>query len=126
MKYAVIILVKNSSENIIILFVHQKLYNSREMSDMENGRINTRINSDIKIKAEKYLAEHGLTLSEFVRIAVTTVANNGLPNNWGIPSPEINQSILEMVDDLNDPKLKRANSLSELESLLNEWGYSYI
>ena len=63
MKYAVIILVKNSSENIIILFVRQKLYNSREVSDMENGRINTRINSDIKIKAEKYLAEHGLTLS---------------------------------------------------------------
>ena len=61
MKYAVIILVKNSSENIIILFVRQKLYNSREVSDMENGRINTRINSDIKIKAEKYLAEHGLT-----------------------------------------------------------------
>ena len=68
MKYAVIILVKNSSENIIILFVRQKLYNSREVSDMENGRINTRINSDIKIKAEKYLAEHGLTLSEFVKI----------------------------------------------------------
>ena len=44
MKYAVIILVKNSSENIIILFVRQKLYNSREVSDMENGRINTRIN----------------------------------------------------------------------------------
>ena len=56
MKYAVIILVKNSSENIIILFVRQKLYNSREVSDMENGRINTRINSDIKIKAEKYSA----------------------------------------------------------------------
>lgn len=29
MKYAVVSLVKNSSENIIILFVRQKVYNSR-------------------------------------------------------------------------------------------------
>ncbi|KRN26911.1 hypothetical protein IV36_GL001423 [Liquorilactobacillus mali] len=44
-----------------------------------SSRINTRIDPAIKKKAQEQLAQHGLTMSEFMRVVVTTVANNGKP-----------------------------------------------
>lgn len=86
-----------------------------------SARINTRIDPEIKEKAQEQLAQHGLTMSEFMRIVVTTVANDGLPEYFGLPNSKVVSSINEIADDLSGTsKLKSANSKSELENLLNE------
>lgn len=85
-----------------------------------DARVNSRIPEDIKLKANKVLADHGMTISSFIRIMLTSVANEGLPKYWGTPNAEAMAGIYEAIDDLNDPHLKSADSYKELEKLLNE------
>ncbi|MCD2257466.1 type II toxin-antitoxin system RelB/DinJ family antitoxin [Lactobacillus sp. CC-MHH1034] len=86
-----------------------------------SDRINTRIDPKIKQKAQEQLAQHGLTMSEFVRVVITTVANNGLPKYYGFPNQQVVNSLTEVADDIaGTTKLKSANSQSELEQLLDE------
>ncbi|TSO26639.1 type II toxin-antitoxin system RelB/DinJ family antitoxin [Lactobacillus sp. LL6] len=84
------------------------------------ARVDSRIPADIKNKANKVLADHGLTISAFIRIALTSVANDGLPKYWGTPNASTMAAINEVLDDLNDPHLKGAKTYDELEKLLNE------
>lgn len=87
---------------------------------MTEARISARIDNVIKEKAVKQLKAHGLSLSEFVRVTVTTVANNGLPKDWGLPNKKVLASLDEVVDDLNDDHLVKTKNKKELEKLLNE------
>lgn len=64
-------------------------------------RIEARIDSTIKNKAKAVLADHGLTISEFVRMTVTTVANQGLPKYYSLPNQELSSSLQEVADDLS-------------------------
>ncbi|RMW42261.1 type II toxin-antitoxin system RelB/DinJ family antitoxin [Lactiplantibacillus pentosus] len=84
------------------------------------ARIEARIDEDVKSKAQDVLAKHGLTISDFVRMTLTTVANEGLPKYYSIPNRELKHSIQEVIDDLSDKeKLPEAHSFKELEKLLN-------
>ncbi|MHA5135022.1 type II toxin-antitoxin system RelB/DinJ family antitoxin [Oenococcus oeni] len=86
-----------------------------------SSRIDTRIDPMIKKKAEKQLTQHGLTMSEFIRMVVTTVAKDGLPEHYGFPNDQVVKSLAEVTDDLaGTKKLKNAASKQELERLLNE------
>lgn len=88
-------------------------------ASIKNKRISTRINEDVKERAEIELKRHGLNVSEFVRIAVTTVANEGLPKYYGIPNKIVNESILEMVEDLSEEQLQGVDNAKDLEKLLD-------
>lgn len=86
-----------------------------------SSRIDTRIDPVIKKKAEEQLTQHGLTMSEFVRIVVTTVANHGLPEYYGLPNDQVVKSLAEVTDDLaGTTELKSATDKQELERLLSE------
>ncbi len=85
-----------------------------------DARVDSRVPVDIKQKASKVLADHGLTISSYIRITLTSVANDGLPKYWGIPNAETMASLEEAIEDLKDSKLKGASSYDELEKLLNE------
>ena len=85
-----------------------------------DARVNSRVPVDVKEKASKELAAHGLSISSFIRIALSSVANDGLPKYWGIPNAETMPSINEAVDDLSTHKLKGVSSYNELEKLLDE------
>ncbi len=86
-----------------------------------SDRINTRIDPKIKQKAQEQLAQHGLTMSEFMRIVITTVANNGLPQFYGFPNQQVVNSLTEVADDITGTtKLKSANTPAELDQLLDE------
>lgn len=54
------------------------------MPTKTNARFDMRLNADVKAKAEKQLEKHGLTLSEYIRSNLTTIANYGLPSNFGL------------------------------------------
>lgn len=93
-------------------------YNDNEVIKM--ARIEARIDPAIKNKAKTVLASHGLTISEFVRMTVTTVANQGLPKYYSLPNQELNSSLEEMLDDLSGKeKLPEAHNFKELEKSLN-------
>lgn len=68
------------------------------MQNTETDRINSRINAEIKLKAQKELEKNGLTISEYVRIVLTGVAEHGLPDNFALPNMAVNDAVLEMVD----------------------------
>ncbi|GHP14021.1 hypothetical protein YK48G_14460 [Lentilactobacillus fungorum] len=63
-------------------------------------RINVRIDPDIKQKAEAQLEKQGLTISEFVRATLTSVANEGLPEHFMIPNQETLAGIQEAIDEI--------------------------
>lgn len=67
-----------------------------------DARIDSRISADIKRKASKVLADHGL------------------PKYWDIPNVETMSSIEEAIDDLKTHKLEGTTSYPELEKLLDE------
>lgn len=99
-------------------FVRLLAYSNNEVVNMD--RIEARIDSATKNKAKAVLANHGLTISEFVRMIVTTVANNGLPKYYSFPNQELSNSLQEVTDDLTGKKkLPEAHSFEELEEMLN-------
>lgn len=83
------------------------------------ARIEARIDGTIKSKAKDILANHGLTISDFMRMTLTTVANEGLPKYYSIPNRQLKDSIQEVVDDLSGREnLPEAHSLKELDQFL--------
>lgn len=70
--------------------------------------------------AKNWPLTHGLSISSFIRMTLSAVANDGLPKYWEIPNAETMSSINEAVDDLSNHKLKGASSYDELEKLLDE------
>lgn len=114
---------------IIVVNVSRMVYNvtirGDEMStSAKNSRITARINKDVKERAEIELERHGLNVSDFVRIAVTTVANDGLPKYFGLPNATVNESIIEMAEDISKDQLQDADNAKDLEKLLDVWNNS--
>lgn len=68
-------------------FVRQITYNITEV--MRMARIEARIDGTIKSKAKDVLANHGLTISDFMRMTLTTVAHDGLPKYYSIPNRQL-------------------------------------
>lgn len=85
-----------------------------------DARVDSRVPVDVKEKASKELAAHGLSISSFIRMMLSSVANDGLPKYWGIPNAETISSIDEAIDDMKKSHLKSASSYDELAKLLNE------
>lgn len=84
-------------------------------------KINARIDPQIKQKAQQQLKRHGLTLSEFIRMILTTVANDGLPKYYGLPNKKVMASLDEVIADLSGKKkLKGAKNINELNKLLDK------
>lgn len=55
------------------------------MNIIKEARVTARIDQWTKDRAEEELSKHGLSISEFIRMNLTTVANQGLPEYYGIP-----------------------------------------
>ena len=76
------------------------------------------IDGTIKSKAKDVLANHGLTISDFMPL--TTVAHDGLPKYYSIPNRQLKNSIQEVIDDLSGKeKLPEAGKLKELDQLFS-------
>lgn len=85
-----------------------------------DSRVDSRVPVDVKERASKELAAHGLSISSFIRMMLSSVANDGLSKYWGIPNAETMSSINEVIDDMKKPYLKGVSSYDELEKLLDE------
>lgn len=78
-------------------------------------RIQVRISAETKEKAERYLAERHLTLSELVRIVVKQAANHQILPVFEMTNHVTNESIQEMIDDVNGKQsLKRFKQVADL------------
>lgn len=89
--------------------------------EKRNARIEVRIDNDTKIKALSRLQNTGLTLSDYLRASVSTLANEGLPKGFGAPNAEVLTSINEAIDDMDHSKsLPTAHTYRELDHLLND------
>ena len=84
-------------------------------------QISTTIDHNIKIKAQSILANNGLTINEYVEMALTDVANNGLPEYFVNPSPDLTDAILKADEVIsnhqNTPNI--ATTREELNRMLN-------
>lgn len=87
------------------------------------ARIEARIDDNVKEKAKDVLAIHGLTISDFMRMTLTTVANEGLPKYYSLPNRDLKDSFREIIADLSgEDELPAATSFEELEQLLGSDG----
>lgn len=85
-----------------------------------NSRVELRIDDDIKKRAVDRLKGSGLSLSDYLRASIGTLANEGLPKGIGMPNQDTLDSIFEMVDSINgNKKLDIAHNREELDNLLN-------
>ena len=85
-----------------------------------DARVDSRVPIEVKEKASKELEAHGLSISSFIRMTLSSVANDGLPKYWGIPNAETMSAIEEATEDIKNPHLKAASTYDELENLLDE------
>lgn len=90
------------------------------MEGVKEARVSARIDQETKNKAEEVLSKHGLSISEFIRMNLTTVANQGLPDYYGLPNETTMKIIYEVVDMIKNNNGKSASSFEELEELLAE------
>lgn len=81
-------------------------------------RVESKIPIEVKEKASKELEEHGLSISDFIRRILSSIAKDGFPKSWEIPNAETISSINEAIDDMKNPHLKSATSSKEVEDLL--------
>lgn len=99
MRLRAILFTGENMKRFLIVFVCLLSYNINEVIYVD-ARVDSRIPTDIKEKASKELADHGLSISTYIRMVLTSVANDGLPKYWGIPNTETMASINEVADDL--------------------------
>lgn len=45
------------------------------------------VSEELKDATELALAKHGLSLDDYLRLVMVSVANQGLPDHWALPSP---------------------------------------
>ena len=81
---------------------------------MEDARITARINSNVKNKAEERLKNHGLSISEYMRIVVTEVANSGLPKDFGYPNKMVQDSLLETA---NAARIESTEKMASIKTI---------
>lgn len=90
-------------------------------TDLKPATVSVRINPDVKKRAIEKLAKSGLSLSDYTRIAIRSVANDGLPKYFGIPNSEVLGAVNEMIDDATGKKhMPEAHDLNELKERLND------
>jgi len=91
------------------------------MQTKETDRINARVQHDVKVRAQIELEKNGLTISEYLRIVLTSVANNGLPEHFAQPKQEVVDSIMETTDAMtNNKSLSGGTSKEAFERSLRE------
>ena len=85
---------------------------------ISSARIEVCIDPKIKSKAQEELSKYGMTISEYVRATITTVATQGLPKDFGIPNAEVMRSLYEIRDNQNsETKMK---GFTSVKSLMND------
>ena len=86
----------------------------------EMDHIDVRINHSVKLKAQANIEKSGLTLSEYVRIILTGVAENGLPDDFALPNKQVVESIAQFVDSLEGETPLDGGTVEDFEHHLNE------
>jgi len=82
-----------------------------------NALVTTRVSSEVKKEASKVLETVGLTISDAVRIFLTTVAReHTLSFNEIIP----NKLTLEAINDARAGKLYSTDTIEEFREQMNE------
>ncbi|WP_143462149.1 type II toxin-antitoxin system RelB/DinJ family antitoxin [Levilactobacillus enshiensis] len=87
--------------------------------ELQTERVSTRISKSVKVKAQANLEKRGLTIAEYMRIVLSSVAENGLPTNFGQPNQEVLDSIHEMIDAKANDNLLPGGTVEEFERKLN-------
>ncbi|WP_282929003.1 type II toxin-antitoxin system RelB/DinJ family antitoxin [Anaerococcus sp. Marseille-Q7828] len=90
------------------------------MEGIKEARVSARIDQLTKTKAEKELSKHGLSISEFIRMNLTTVANQGLPDYYGMPNETTMAAIYEMIDTLKNKEKVESVSFEDIKKLFDE------
>jgi len=85
----------------------------------EMDRVNARISHSVKLKAQANIEKSGLTLSEYVRIILTGVAENGLPDDFALPNKQVLGSIEQFADSLEGGTPLEGGSAEDFERELN-------
>ena len=83
------------------------------MEGIKEARVSARIDQLTKNKAEKELSK----ISEFIRMNLTTVANQGLPDYYGMPNETTMAAIYEMIDTF---KNKEKIEYDDIQKLFDE------
>ena len=96
------------------------------MEGIKEARVSARIDQLTKTKAEKELSKHGLSISEFIRMNLTTVANKGLPDYYGMPNETTMAAIYDMIDTVKNQDKIEAISFDDIQKLFDEWGNKLI
>lgn len=96
------------------------------MEGIKEARVSARIDQLTKTKAKKELSKHGLSISEFIRMNLTTVANQGLPDYYGMPNETTMAAIYEMIDSFKNKEKIEAISFDDIQKLFDEWGNKLI
>ncbi|AKP64405.1 hypothetical protein FC99_GL000015 [Levilactobacillus koreensis JCM 16448] len=81
---------------------------------LKTESVSTRISPAVKIVAAQKLAQSGLTISEFLRLSLVNVANDGLTDFLSTPEA------LKAKKDVESGKLKSFDSLDDLWADLND------
>ena len=66
--------------------------------------VNLIISHCIKTQVQSELSKYDLTINEYMEMVLTDVANNGLPEYFVNPSPELTISILEANEVISNQK----------------------
>ena len=90
------------------------------MEGIKEARVSARIDQLTKTKAEKELSKHGLSISEFIRMNLTTVANKGLPDYYGMPNETTMAAIYDMIDTVKNQDKIEAISFDDIQKLFDE------
>lgn len=85
-----------------------------------NEIVSSHVLATVKQQASQVLASRGLSIAEFIQLALTHVAKEGLPPEWEVPNANTMSALLEGVNELQYPQTSAASSTAELERLLNE------
>lgn len=86
----------------------------------EMDHVDVRISHSVKLKAKTNVEKSGLTLSEYVRIVLTGVAENGLPDDFALPNKQVVESIAQFVDSLEGETPLDGGTVEDFERHLNE------
>lgn len=83
---------------------------------VKDTTVTSRVSSEMAKKAKTNLAKHGLSLSEYVRLAVYKAANNEVSYVNFLDSPEA----LQAKKDVESNNVVRIGSLDDLDNWMDK------
>lgn len=89
------------------------------MDSTQMDRVNARVSHDVKVRAQANIEKRGFTLSEYMRIVLTMAADNGFPDDFAMPKPDVIDSIAEVVDSMNGGQPLQGGTVDDFERELN-------